>query len=199
MSNLTQGSAGNIIVGPARILVAPAGTALPTLDGTVDPVVFAAAWKEVGYTDAGVQLAYNPTIKPITVDEEMAAIKMILDGEKCTISAVLAEATLTNLNRAISASILTQSAADVTHAQLDILEFGSGAVNEVMVAFEGLNQNGRQRLGFAYRCVAGANVQSSFKRSDKTMFQIAFELLADSTKTAGKRLMKIVDLVAAHS
>jgi hypothetical protein len=199
MSNVPQGSASNIIVGPARLLVAPSGTALPTLDGTVDPVTFVVAWQEVGYTDQGVQLAYTPGIKDIMVDEEMATVKKILDSEKCAISTVLAEATMKNLKNAISASILTQSAADVTHAQLDILEFGSGTLNEVMVALEGLNQAGKQRIVIAYRAVAEANVQSTFKRNDKTMWPLSFGILADSTKTAGKRLIKIVDLVAPHS
>lgn len=198
MSNLVQGSAANIIVGPARLLVAPSGTALPTLDGTVDPVTFVVAWKEVGYTDAGVQLAYTPGVKDIMVDEEMATVKKILDSEKCVLTTVLAEATLTNLSRAISASTLTQVAADVTHAQLDILEFGSGLLNEIMVAMEGLNQAGKQRIIIGYRAVAEANVQSTFKRNDKLMFPVQFGLLADSTKTAGKRLVKMVDLVAPH-
>lgn len=198
MSNLTQGTAGNVIVGPARLVIAPSGTALPTLDGTVDPVVFPAGWQEVGYTDAGIQIAYTPGVKDIMVDEEMATIKKILDSEKLVISCALAETTLKNLSRAISASILTQSAADLTHAQLDILEVGSGVLSEVMVALEGLNQSGKQRIIIGYRAVAEANVQSTFKRNDKLVWPVQFGLLADSTKTPGKRLIKIVDLVAPH-
>jgi hypothetical protein len=101
----------------ARLLVAPIGTAIPTLDGTVDPVVFVAAWKEVGYTDQGVQISYQAGIKDITVDEEMAPVKKILDTEKASISTVLAEATLTNLDNAIAAAILSKTAGDGTHAR----------------------------------------------------------------------------------
>jgi hypothetical protein len=199
MSNLTQGTAGNVIVGPARLVVAPIGTALPVLDGTVDPVVFGAGWQEVGYTDAGVQIAYTPGVKDIMVDEEMATIKKILDSEKLVISCALAETTMKNLSRAISASILTQTAADVTHAQIDQLEVGSGVLTEVMVGLEGLNQAGRQRIIVGYRAVAEANLQATFKRNDKLIWPVQFGLLADSTKTPGKRLIKWVDLVAPHS
>jgi hypothetical protein len=94
MSNLTQGTAANVLVGPARGLIAPIGTTLPTLDGTTNPVTWDAAFKEFGYTEDGLTLVYNPTIKDIMVDEEMAPVKKILDAEKCSVQMKLAEATL---------------------------------------------------------------------------------------------------------
>jgi hypothetical protein len=178
----------------ARLLVAPIGTAIPTLDGTVDPVVFAAAWKEVGYTDQGVQISYQAGIKDITVDEEMAPVKKILDTEKASISTVLAEATLTNLDNAIAAAILSKAAGDGTHARLETLDVGSGTLTENMVALEGKNQAGKQRIVIGYRSVPEANISMSFRRAEKTMIPISFGLIADPTQVAGKRLFKIVDL-----
>jgi hypothetical protein len=199
MSNYPTGTAANVLVGPARLLVSPKGTTLPTLDGTVNPITWPAGWVEVGYTEAGTDMTYTPTIKDIMVDEEMAPVQKILDKEKATVTAVLAEATLANLNRAISASIMTQSAADVTHAQLATVEVGSGALNEVQIGFEGINPQTFQRIMIGYRAIAQATVKLTFKRADKTMMQVDFDLLADSTKTAGKRLFKILDVVAPHS
>jgi hypothetical protein len=79
MGNLVTGHANKIIVGPARILIAVLGTTEPPTN--VDPVVWDAAWKEVGYTDDGLQFVYNPTFKDTTVDEEMAPIDSFLNGE----------------------------------------------------------------------------------------------------------------------
>lgn len=194
MANLPQGTAANVLVGPARLLVAPIGTALPTLDGTVDPIVFAAAWKEVGYTESGVVLAYAAGIKDITVDEEMAPVKKILDTEKATVTATLAEATLTNLDYAIAAAILTKTAGDATHARLERLDVGTGVLAENMIAFEGKNQAGKQRIFIGYRSVPEANVQMAFKRSDKTLIPVSFGLIADPTQALGKRLYLMVDL-----
>jgi hypothetical protein len=194
MPNVPQGTAANVLVGSARLLVAPIGTALPTLDGTVDPVTFAAAWKEVGYTDGGCTLAYQAGIKDITVDEEMAPVKKILDTEKGSITCVLAESTLTNMDNAIAAAILTKTAGDATHARLETLDVGSGTLTENMIALEGKNQAGKQRIIIGYRSVPEANVSMSFKRGDKTMIPVTFGLIADPTQVAGKRLFKMVDL-----
>lgn len=197
--NTPQGTAANVLVGPARMLVAPIGSDLPTLDGTEDPVTWPAAWEEVGYTDSGTDLTYNPTVKDINVDEEMAPVKKILDAEKATISCKCAEATLTNLNRAISASTLTPAAADASHAGIETLELGSGSLNEVMVGLEGLSPAGKQRVVIGFRAMAQANVQMAFKRGDKTITPLELGLLADSTKAKGKRLLKIVDFLTAKT
>lgn len=200
MGNVTQGTAANIIVGPARMLVAVPGTPLPTLDGTVDPVTWDAAFKEVGFTEDGTVMAYNPTVKDIMVDEAMAAVLKILDGEKCTFSAKLSEATLSNLNRAISASTWTHHAADSTHAEYETLTFGSGQLAEFIVGFEGLAP-GRvyQRIIIGYRAMAQANVSLAFKRSDKVVIPVEFGLLADPTKALGAQLVTMYDKKAPHS
>lgn len=199
MSNLTQGTAANVLVGPARLLVAPIGSTLPTLDGTTNPVTWDAAFKEVGYTDDGVTLVYNPTIKDIMVDEEMAPVKKILEAEKCSVQVKLAEATLQNLARCISASTYAASAADSTHAQLASIKAGSGSITEVIIAFEGLNQAGLQRIFIGYRAIPQGNVSAQMRRSDKVVYTAEFGLVADSTKSAGQRLFEIVDILAAHS
>lgn len=199
MPNFPVGTAANVLVGPARILVAPKGTALPTVDGTVNPITWAAAWKEVGYTDAGTELSYSPTIKDIKVDEEMAPVQKLLDEEKAMLSAALAETTLQNLNYAVTASIYTATPADVTHAQLARIDIGSGSIAEVMVGFEGISPAGLQRIMVGYRAIGQANMKMAFKRTDKTLFPVEWGLLADSTKAAGKRLIMIVDILAPHT
>lgn len=199
MSNKPTGSASNVIVGPARMLIAPTGSTLPTLDGTVEPVVWDPAWIEVGYTEDGTKLAYQPTLKEIMVDEEPAPVKRSLDTEKATISANVAESTLVNLNAAISASTLTSQAADATHAQTKTLKVGGGSLTEVMVGLEGLSPTGRQRIIIGYRAQAQANIQLQFKRNDKTIIPVELSLLADSTKPSGENLFEVVDFLAAHS
>lgn len=197
MSNTPTGVASEVLVGPARLLIAPIGSTLPTLDGSVDPVIWDAAWKEVGYTEDGTMLAYNPTVKDIMVDEEMAPVKKILDAEKATISCKASQSTLKNLNATIAASTYTHVAAGA-NAETTTLEVGSGVLTEIMVGLEGLSPAGKQRIIIGYRGMPQANVSLSFKRSDKTVTPIEIGLLADSTKAVGKRLFKIVDIGEPH-
>lgn len=198
MSNIPTGTAANVLVGPARLLIAPLGTALPTVDGTQNPITWAAGWKEVGFTESGTTLGYNPAIKDINVDEAMAPINKVLDGEKAMFGAQLAEATLQNLNYAISASIFTASAADATHAQLARVDVGSGSLTQVMVGFEGINPAGFQRIIVGFKAIAEANVSLAFKRSTKLIIPVQFGLLADPTKPIGKQLYFAVDVLAPH-
>lgn len=197
--NIPTGNAANVLVGPARLLIAPIGTALPVVDGTVNPITWVAAWKEVGYTESGTTLAYNPAIKDIVVDEAMAPINKVLDGEKAMFGAQLAEATLQNMNYAIAASILTNSPLDGTHAQIARLDVGSGSLTQFMVGFEGLSPAGFQRVIFGYKAIAEANISLAFKRSTKLIIPVQFGLLADPTKVVGKQLYAMVDILAPHS
>jgi hypothetical protein len=192
------GSVSNILVGSVALYVAASGSTLPNVDGTM-PIVWPVAWTKCGYTESGVDCSYSPSVKEIKVDEELAPVLYVLDGEKADISASLAEGTLTNLNRGISASTLTTSAADATHAALSKLKFGSGALTEVMVGFQGYSPQGLPRIGIAYRAMAQANIKLTFKRADKIIVPVTFSLLADSSKPVGERLMLIVDQTAPHT
>lgn len=197
MGNVTSGAAAEVIVGPARILVAPTGTALPVF--TANPVVWDDAWKESGYTDAGVELQYKPTFKDIEVDEEMAPVKKVLTKEDATITTSLAQATLDNLATAISASKLEKTSASGSAVGISEFNVGSGAPQECMVAMEGLSPNGFWRVIIGYRAMAQSAVKMAFKRTDKTSINFELGLLADSTKDAGERLLKIVDMTAAKT
>jgi hypothetical protein len=199
MSNIPQGTAANVLYGPAKLLIAALGTTLPTLDGTVNPITWPAGWNETGFTEDGTTLNYNPTIKDIMVDESMAPVAKVLDAEKASFSAKLAEATLTNLNKAISASILTNTAADATHAQIRRVDVGSGSLTKFMVGFEGINEAGFQRIWVGYIAIASANVSLAFKRSGNLVVPVEFALLNDSTKAIGKQLFAAVDILAPHS
>jgi len=196
MANLTQGTASEVIVGPARLLIAPIGSTIPTL--TSATVVWDAAWKECGYTDAGTDFSYAPSVKDIDVDEEASPVKKLLDKEKANITAKLAQATLDNLHAAISASKLsTAAAAGGGFVGTKTVKVGTGLLTETMVGLEGLSPEGFWRVIIGYRAIAQANVQLAFKRTDKTVIPVDFGLLADSTKPAGERLFLMVDMIAA--
>jgi hypothetical protein len=200
------GDVSKVMVGSVAFYVAPTGTTLPNLDGSY-PIVWPAGWVKNGYTDAGVDVSYSPSVKEIKVDEETAPVMYVLDGEKCEVSMTVAEATLAHLHQAISASSISSPAspADATHGKFTTLKFGSGVLSEVMIGFEGYapaDTAGGTLLpavGIGFRAMAQGNVKLTYKRADKQMFQVTFGLLADSTKSIGERLMKIIHITDPHT
>lgn len=199
MGNLVTGDRKKIIVGPARMLIAPIGTTEPPVN--VDPVVWDAAWKEVGYTEDGLQQGYNPTFKDVTVDEEMAPVDSFLNGESATLAVKLAEPTLDNLAYAISACTVSTVAAATDVPGTKKVAFGSGDAKRYMVGFEGLAPAGTLttkpwRIFVGFIAIAKGNVQLAMKRGDKTIIPVQFTLFADSSKAAGARLGYWVDKTA---
>lgn len=197
MSNITAGDVTQVIVGPARILIAPKGSALPPTNAT--PIAWDVAWKEVGYTDKGVDLAYAPTVKDIMVDELLSPVQKILTAEKADISAVLSQATLANLKNAISAATLSTTVPGPTQVGLTQIGVGTGTLQEVMVGIEGLSPAGFWRMIIGYRAIAQASIKMSFARTDNTKFPLDLSLLADSSKAIGHQLFDIWDMTAVHT
>jgi hypothetical protein len=200
MSGLNGQQVTEVLVGSAKIRVAPKGTVLPTLDGT-SPIVWAAAWKLVGYTEDGVELGYSPNFKDIMVDEEMSPVQTILTEEKGTISAKLAQTTIDHIALAVSASIRAVHVAAVVGPPAkkgyDRLTVGSGVPVEMVVGLEGISPEGFERVVLGYRALATGNMSLGFKKNDKLIVPMEFRLLADGSKPVGARMFEIVDFTTA--
>lgn len=179
-----------IVSGPGLIKVAPLGTALPPYDVSTgeNPVVWPAAWKDVGYTDAGIDAVYTPQVKQLTVDEETAPVGDILESEKYEISAGLAEATLQNLNRAISASTYLD---DSTTNHAIVVGIGSKPLTYVMVAVVGpAPGTNLTRVIILRKAICTSAVSMKITRKDKVVIPVKF----DARKLSGSDLVTIYDL-----
>ena len=180
---MSEPTATRVIAGSALLKVAPLGSTLPTVTGTPAawPPSWDVAWKDVGYTDKGVDLVYTPTVKAYTPDEETSPIYDILNAEKVEISAVLAEATLTNLKNAISASTLTND----NTSKVNKLSVGSQALNYIMVGIqgptpadtgEGTAEVGSGLIIVAQKALQTAAVTWSATKKDIRKYAVKFEL-----------------------
>jgi hypothetical protein len=172
--------------------VAGAGVPPTSIASGVYPVAWPAAWKQVGYTDDGIDLAYTPTVKDINVDETPTAVAKLLTAEKAVISAKLAEATLLNLSRSISAA---KFADDTAAARSISVKIGTGNLSYVMVGIQapapGTNL---VRIIVMYKAICQAAVNLKMQRKDKVVIPVQFEGLADSNKPLGEQLLQIVDI-----
>lgn len=109
----------NIIVGAARVFIGPptsatgqlgsskpafvAGTrystTMATADGSTNTGVatLVTNWREVGYTQDGLEVATDPSWGEVEVDQLLDSAKIFKDGMSLNISTTFAEATLENL------------------------------------------------------------------------------------------------------
>lgn len=193
----------NVLAGSGILRLAPIGTSLPDLtdlDANFK-VIWPVAWVAPGYTDDGVEITYTPNFKDLMVDEEMAAVKQLLTGEKMEVKVKLAEATLANLHYAIAGSTLEDpTAGNAENATLYIGSPTQSQIKEYMLGFEGPAPGTNQtRVVLAYRAKVIAAVSQKYKKDDKVIFDVTFSLLADSTQAAGQRLCKIVDFNSSAS
>jgi len=174
----TQPDVSQIIAGPGLIFVAPVGTAPPSLASL--PVTFNNPWYQVGYTDAGIDLVYTPTIKEVYVDEEAAVVLDILEKEKFVVQAHLAEVNVQNLSLGISACTLAAQAISV----------GSLPLNYIAVGVTGPAPNGNTRVCLLSKAITTVAVSMKITRKDKQVIPVSW----DARKLSGTPLLTITDV-----
>jgi hypothetical protein len=98
-------NAGNLIMGPARMYVAPFGSTEPldstvTPNGTITPP--SAPWVDAGGTSGGVTYEVDNTYTDLEVDQIIMPVGARLTAMKMTVTTKMAELTLANLNTALN-------------------------------------------------------------------------------------------------
>jgi len=194
---VTQPTAQEIIAGPATLYVSPVGTALPaqlTTSPSAWPPVWT-GWTQLGYTEKGVDLITTPTIKPFTPDEVRSPVYDIAEAEKAELSVVLAQATLDNLSRAISASQLVNNAG----AKLRTFSFGNFPLTYLQVAAQGPTpvdndasgtDTGDGIVAVFYKAITMAAVSLAMTRQSVRLFQVKW----DARQITGKNLYDIFEV-----
>lgn len=93
-----MGTSSNVLIGPGLLYVAPIGTAEPaSATATLN-----AAFREVGYTDAGTTFRYELTNEPIEVAEEFDPVAYATTGRAASVAFAMAESTRANLALALN-------------------------------------------------------------------------------------------------
>lgn len=191
---MSEPNTANVIAGPGLLYVAPLGTALPTfgIHGEY-PVTWPSGWVQVGYTDAGIDVTYTPSVKGIMVDEVTAPVLDVLTEEKFHIAAHLAEATLSNLANAISACTFTPEAGGDGLLQISI---GALPLTYVMVGVQGpAPGTAKARVILLPKAICNSSVAFKIQRKDKVVFPVQFE----ARQVSGSNLVTLYDLLVNAS
>ena len=125
------------------------------------------AWREIGYTEDGVTMAYNVTKTEIRVEEETYPIAQALESEDIKITANLAESALQDLHVAMAGATLAGST----------LSFGGGTDKVLSVSLVGTNPSGFARTITIPLAVASGSVSMSYRRNEKTIVPVEFTAL----------------------
>ena len=188
----------NIIVGAATVFIGPSGKAsAPAVAGTTSyrtTVGAAAGWRDVGYTQDGLEVSNDPSYTGVEVDQLLDSAKIFKDGMSLSISTTFAEATLQNLLVAWGQadSFVTSTATEV-EINIEGGGLGDAPTERGLVAIgnapekAGSNAYG-ERTYFAYRVLSVEGASHSLARADATTIPVTFRALpADNGKYGSVR------------
>ena len=156
-----------------------------------------AAYRNVGYTNNGLQITYNPSYGSVTVDQLLDSAKLFKETMEVMIATEMAEGTLENV-----LAVFGQSQSTLTDSG-KTLGLAAGALGEAPVerqlvaigqAPTTAESSKTERVYYARRVLSVQQSQFSLARNAASTFPVTFRLLpSGASGDAGKEYGTIVD------
>jgi len=171
------------------------GVPTPTLDF---------AYRNVGYTNNGLQVTYNPSYGSVTVDQLLDTAKLFKESMEVMIATEMAEGTLENVLAVFGQSSSTLVEAGTGLTATDTLGLAGGALGEapterqLIAVGQGPTADATktERVYYARRVLSVQQSQLSLARNAASTFPVTFRLLPSGDSAhAGKEYGFIVDRV----
>ena len=176
---------------------------LNTLDVNTNGGADAAAYRNVGFTNNGLQISYQPTYDSVTVDQLLDTAKLFKSAMQVQISTEMAEGTLENILAVFGqkSDTLTENVGTGL-AQVDSLGMEAGALGAAPTERQLIavgqaptaSSTTSERVYYARRVLSVQQSQFSLARTTPTTFPVTFRLLPDAAY-AGSEYGKIIDRV----
>ena len=152
------------------------------------------AYRNVGYTNNGLQITYNPTYDSVTVDQLLDTAKLFKSAMEVMIATEMAEGTLENVLVVFGQgqSTLTNSGATLG---LEAGALGIAPTERQLIAIgqaPTTTSANSERIYYARRVLSVQQSQFSLARNTPTSFPVTFRLLPDAGYT-GSEYGKIID------
>jgi hypothetical protein len=150
-------------------------------------------YANVGYTNNGLQITYNPTYGSVTVDQLLDTAKLFKESMEVMLATEFTEATLENVLK-----VFGQGASTLSN---DALGLEAGALGQepterqliaVGLAPRSAANKKRERVYYARRVLSVQQSQFTLARNNATVFPVTFRLLPDAAY-AGAEYGKIID------
>ena len=176
--------------------------------------VTAAAYRNVGFTNNGLQISYQPTYDSVTVDQLLDTAKLFKSAMQVQISTEMAEGTLENVLAVFGQksstltekkggtpeAVLTGLAAE-DHLGLEAGALGSAPTERQLIAIGQApteDATETERVYYARRVLSVEQSQFSLARTAATTFPVTFRLLPSGDAAhSGSEYGKIIDRVLA--
>jgi hypothetical protein len=158
-------------------------------------------YRNVGFTNNGLQITYNPTYDSVTVDQLLDTAKLFKSAMEVMIATEMSEGTLENVLVVFGqgSDTLTEPSSG-TQSGNDVLALAGGSLGEApterqLIAVGQAPTNASpntERVYYARRVLSVQQSQFSLARTTPTTFPVTFRLLPDASKV-GQEYGLIID------
>ena len=161
-------------------------------------------YRNVGFTNNGLQITYNPTFDSVTVDQLLDTAKLFKSAMEVMIATEMSEGTLENVQVVFGqkASTLASTGTGLTATKTLGLEAGAlgAAPTERQLIAVGqaptASATATERVYYARRVLSVQQSAFSLARSAATTFPVTFRLLpSGSSSYVGSEYGKIIDRI----
>ena len=203
---IANAEAGVAITAGATTVGVPAfasGASYATTLNSVNQTAGLFGYRNVGFTNNGLQITYNPTFDSVTVDQLLDTAKLFKSAMEVMIATEMSEGTLENIVTVFGQSSSTLSAVTGTGATakqelgLAAGSLGAAPTERQLIAVGQAPTAGStssERVYYARRVLSVQQSQHSLARTTPTTFPVTFRLLPDANYS-GSEYGKIIDRV----
>ena len=199
----TAGYTENAAPGVGDYAFVEAESFTTTLNG-IDQVAGTFGYRNVGFTNNGLQVTYNPSYGSVTVDQLLDTAKLFKESMEVMIATEMAEGTLENVLTVFGQRTTTLTSAGASLAATDKLGIAGGALGEAPTERQLIavgqaptsEATATERVYYARRVLSVQQSQFSLARNAASTFPVTFRLLPDgASANVGQEYGFIVDRV----
>jgi hypothetical protein len=159
-------------------------------------------YRNVGFTNNGLQITYNPTFDSVTVDQLLDTAKLFKSAMEVMIATEMSEGTLENIATVFGQPASTLTTSGTGTSKQDTLGLEAGALGAAPTERQLIavgqaptaSSTASERVYYARRVLSVQQSQFSLARTTPTTFPVTFRLLPDASY-AGSEYGKIIDRV----
>ena len=172
----------------------------------IDQVAGEFGYRNVGYTNNGLQVTYNPSYGSVTVDQLLDTAKLFKESMEVMIATEMAEGTLENVLAVFGQRSTTLASTGTGLTATDKLGLAGGALGEAPTERQLIavgqaptsEATATERVYYARRVLSVQQSQFSLARNAASTFPVTFRLLpSGDSANAGQEYGFIVDRVLA--
>jgi hypothetical protein len=203
---IANAEAGSVIASGATTVGVPAFAAGASYADTLNGVTQTAGlfgYRNVGFTNNGLQITYNPTFDSVTVDQLLDTAKLFKSAMEVMIATEMSEGTLENIVTVFGQSASSLGAVTGTSTTTkQVLGLAAGSLGQAPTERQLIaigqaptaTSTASERVYYARRVLSVQQSQHSLARTTATTFPVTFRLLPDANYS-GSEYGKIIDRV----